>query len=225
MKIVRAIRQGRIIPNKPKVEKPQFYALWSNDDQPRAPGPMYMPAPKLKLPGHVESYNPPAEYLFDDEEKKQWEEADPSDRKIDFLPAKHSSLRLVPGYEEFVKERFDRCLDLYLAPRMLRRRPKLDISDPSELLPKLPSPKDLRPFPSVCSIEYIHENGAKIRTVSIDPTGMWVATGSEDGEIRIWECKVGRCAMTWRLCGKETVPVYAVEWCPDPSKCVLAAVV
>lgn len=225
MKIVRAIRQGRIVPNKPKVEKPQFYALWSNDDTPRAPGPMYMPAPKLKLPGHIESYNPPAEYLFDEEEKKQWEEADPSDRKIDFLPAKHSSLRLVPGYNNFVQERFDRCLDLYLAPRMLRRRPKLDINDPSELLPKLPSPQDLRPFPSVCSIEYVHESGSKVRTVSIDPTGMWVATGSENGEILIWECKIGRCAMKWNMSGKENTPVYAVEWCPDRNKCILAAAV
>ncbi|PLW06159.1 hypothetical protein PCANC_26166 [Puccinia coronata f. sp. avenae] len=225
MKIVRAIRQGRIVPNKPKVEKPQFYGIWSGEDQPRAMGPMYMPAPKLKLPGHIESYNPPEEYLFDDDERKAWEEAEPSDRKLDFIPNKHSSLRLVPGYSNFLQERFERCLDLYLAPRMLRRRPKLDISDPSELLPKLPSPKDLRPFPSFCSIEYVHESGARIRTVSIDPTGMWVATGSDDGQVRVWECKVGRCAMSWKLGGKGDSPVYSVEWCPDGRKCILSVVV
>ncbi|CAH7686095.1 NUC169 domain-containing protein [Phakopsora pachyrhizi] len=225
MKIVRAIRQGRIVPNKPKSEKPQFYAIWSNEDQPRPAGPMYMPAPKLKPPGHAESYNPPEEYLFDEEERKAWEAAEPEDRKLDFMPTKYSSLRLVPGYSNLVQERFNRCLDLYLAPRMLRRRPKLDISDPSELLPKLPSPKDLRPFPSVCSVQYVHENGTRTRTVSIDPTGMWVATGSDDGEVRIWECKVGRCAMTWRLGDKSPGPVYSVEWCPDKSKCILSVVV
>lgn len=225
MKIVRAIRQGRIVPNKPKVEKPRFYEVWSTDDQPRKIGPMYMPAPKLKLPGHVESYNPPAEYLFDEDERKAWEDADPSDRKIDFIPNKFPNLRLVPGYSNFLQERFERCLDLYLAPRMLRRKPKLDISDPSELLSKLPSPKDLRPFPSVCSIEYVHEAGARIRTISIDPTGMWVATGSDDGQVRVWECKIGRCAMTWRLGKQEGSPVYSVEWCPDVRKCILSVAV
>lgn len=34
---------------------------------------MHFPAPKVALPGHAESYNPPAEYLFDDEELKKWE--------------------------------------------------------------------------------------------------------------------------------------------------------
>lgn len=34
---------------------------------------MHIPAPKMPLPGHVESYRPPKEYLLTDEEKKQWE--------------------------------------------------------------------------------------------------------------------------------------------------------
>ncbi|MBW0561197.1 hypothetical protein O181_100912, partial [Austropuccinia psidii MF-1] len=152
MKIVRAIFQGFIVPNKPKVEKPQFYGFWSEEDWPRAMGPMYMPAPKLKLPGHIKSYNLPAEYLFDEDKSKAWEQADPSNQNIDFIPAKYPSLGPVPAYSDFVQQRFDRCLDLYLAPQMLRQRPKLDISDPSKLLPKLPSPKDLQPFPSVCEL-------------------------------------------------------------------------
>ncbi|MBW0555273.1 hypothetical protein O181_094988 [Austropuccinia psidii MF-1] len=143
MKIVRAIYQGCIVPNKPKVEKPQFYRIWSSEDQPRAMRPMYMPASKLKLPGHIKSYNPPAEYLFDEDKRKAWEQADPSNQKIDFIPAQYPSLRLVPEYSDFVQQRFDHCLGLYLAPQMLRWRSKLDISDPSKLLPKLPSPKDL----------------------------------------------------------------------------------
>ena len=86
---------------------------------------MHMPAPKLKLPTHAESYNPPAEYLFTEDEKREWQEADASDRKTDYIPQKFDSLRKVPGYSDFVQQRFERCLDLYLAPRMRKKKPKV----------------------------------------------------------------------------------------------------
>ena len=41
--------------------------------------------------------------------------------------------------------RFTRCLDLYLCPRSLKMRMNVD---PASLLPQLPNPKDLRPFPT-----------------------------------------------------------------------------
>jgi len=37
-------------------------------------------APKRDLPGHAESFNPANEFLFDDKERKEWEEAEPEDR-------------------------------------------------------------------------------------------------------------------------------------------------
>ena len=49
---------------------------------------MHIAAPKLPLPGHDESYNPPAEYLLTAAEEKKWLEADPQDRKRDFIPKK-----------------------------------------------------------------------------------------------------------------------------------------
>ncbi|ORY81831.1 NUC169 domain-domain-containing protein [Leucosporidium creatinivorum] len=224
MKIVRAIRTGRIVPRRPgasssSAEKPPFYGLWSQSDVASAPHPMHMPAPKLALPSHNESYNPPEEYLWTKDEKDEFNEREKEDKKGQVIPIKHSSLRQVAAYPEFVQERFERCLDLYLAPRMLRRRPKLDIKDPSELIPKLPSPQDLRPFPTTASVEYPHPNGVRTRCVSIDPTGMWVVTGAEDGEVRLWECAVGRCAMKWK-CGDG--PIYGVEWCPDKERSLFA---
>lgn len=33
---------------------------------------MHIPAPKMPLPGHAESYRPPKEYLLTEEEEKQW---------------------------------------------------------------------------------------------------------------------------------------------------------
>lgn len=103
--------------------------------------------------GHAESYNPPPEYLFDEKELKQWNKLKnaPWKRKLHFIPEKYDSLRKVPAYPRFIKERFLRCLDLYLCPRAIKM--KLNI-EPESLVPKLPSPKDLQPFPTVLAIEY-----------------------------------------------------------------------
>ena len=205
MKIVRAIRQGRIIPNKPKTAStaPQFYSVW-NDEPSNASAPL--PAPKPRLPGNAESYNPPEEYLPTEEERKKWEETDPEDRERDFLSQKYSALRLVPAYDQFIKQRFDRQLDLYLAPRV--QRVKLQI-DPESLIPKLPSPSSLRPFPVYRSLQIGH--GAKrVRAVSVSPDGGWVVTGDEGGVVKLWEVMVGKEVKRWTFKNK----VGAVEWCP-----------
>lgn len=49
--------------------KGRYYDLWSNEDSSlAAQHRMHLPAPKTPLPGHHESYNPPPEYLFTEEE-------------------------------------------------------------------------------------------------------------------------------------------------------------
>lgn len=217
MKIVKAIREGRIVPNKPKQEEPQFYDIWADDAPPRPDHIMNIPAPKLPPPTHDESYNPPEEYLPTKAEKKVWEELDPEDRDKDYLPRKHSALRLVPGYDGFVRERFERCLDLYLAPRV--RRTKLNI-DPESLLPKLPSPQELKPFPTTTATIYRGHEG-KIRALSIDPSGVWLATGGDDGTVRIWEILTGR--EVWKVKLGEDESVNTVKWRPGREAGILAA--
>ena len=214
MKIVRAIRQGFIVGSKSKTadEKPQFYAIWN---EPPSNQPPPLPAPKPPLPTHVESYNPPEEYLPTSAERKEWENTDPEDRARDFLPQKYPALRLVPGYDRFIKERFSRQLDLYLAPRIQRK--KLNI-DPDSLLPKLPSPNSLRPFPTYQSLKVAHPRG-RVRCVSVSPDGAWVASGDEGGAVSLWEVIVGREVKRWTLGGK----VGAVEWCPRADVCYLVA--
>lgn len=231
MKIVAAIRQGRIVPGnrqqkRPAEEKPTVYNIWSDEtDVPRPDHPMHMPAPKVALPGHAESYNPPVEYLFNEEEKKEWEDADPQDRAQNYMPQKHDALRKVGAYQNFVQERFERCLDLYLAPRTRRRKARLP-EDPEELVPKLPSPNELKPFPQVCSTTYPHPNGVRTRAISIDPSGQWVVTGADDGEVRLWELRVGRCQAVWRvgkLPGGATTPVQSLAWCPVKGRLFFVA--
>lgn len=218
MKIVVAIREGRIVPSKPKESaKPQFYDIWADDLPPRPDHIMNIPAPRLPPPTHDESYNPPKEYLPTAQERAAWEELDAEERKKDYLPRAHSALRLVPGYDTFIKERFERCLDLYLAPRV--RRNKLNI-DPESLLPKLPSPQDLRPFPTTTATVYRGHVG-RVRTLSCDPSGVWLATGGDDGTVRIWEILTGR--EVWKLqAGEDGEAVNAVKWRPGRDAAILA---
>jgi ribosome biogenesis protein ERB1 len=205
MKIVRAIRQGRILPSKPKASADQqFYALWSEDTPSSHPPPL--PAPKPRLPTNSESYNPPEEYLPDKTERAEWEALDPEDRERNYLPQKYSSLRLVPGYDQFIKERFNRQLDLYLAPRI--RRVKLNI-DPNSLIPKLPSPNSLKPFPNYRSLVFSHGD-TRARCVCISPDGTWAVSGDENGVVSLWEVNVGREIKRWKF----DHPIGALEWCP-----------
>lgn len=167
-----------------KKKGPQFYMLWETDtgkeDMRRIHD--HVSAPKRDLPGHAESYNPPPEYLFDEKETKEWhkQKDEPSKRKLHFLPQKYNSLREVPSYPRYVRERFLRCLDLYLCPRA--RRTKLTI-DAEYLIPKLPSPKDLQPFPTVEALIYIGHTDI-IRSVSIEPKGEYIVSGSDDKTVK-----------------------------------------
>lgn len=222
MKIVKAIREGRIVINKglsSEEKKPKVYAIWSKEDQERTPHAMYMPAPQLPPPKTIESYNPPEEYLFDEQEKAEWDAQDKEDRKVEFEPKKYNALRQVPGYDQFVQERFERCLDLYLAPRT--RKAKLNI-DPESLVPKLPSPKELRPFPIQSAVQYRHPASSRVRCVSVDPRGEWVASGSEDGVVRLWDLGNGREVWKWPL---KMGAIQSVEWGPNKEESVVAATV
>lgn len=226
MKLVKAIKEGRILPYKPPEEREkeeedkeeQYFDIWS-DEQPRPPNVMHIPAPKTAPPGYDESYNPPPEYLPTEDEKKKWDETEPEEREKEYLPQKYDSLRRTPAYSNLVKERFERCLDLYLAPRV--RKSRLNI-DPTSLLPKLPRPEELRPFPTVASIEFSGHEG-RVRSVSIDPTGQWLASGGDDGTVRVWGLADGKQQWTVKLSSDE--PVDAVRWRPGRDASILSAAV
>ncbi|KAK3725179.1 Ribosome biogenesis protein erb1 [Vermiconidia calcicola] len=226
MKMVKAIREGRIKPyrepsaeDKEREEAEREYAsydIWSNE-VPRPDHPMNVPAPKLPPPGYEESYHPPPEYLPDKQEREAWQQQDEEDRDREFLPEDHSALRRVPGYAKFVKEKFERCLDLYLAPRV--RRSKLNI-DPESLLPKLPDPSELKPFPTTCAALFRGHEG-RVRSVAIDPSGKYVASGGDDGTARVWELVTGR--QLWRVRLSSSDAVNVVSWRPGNDACILAA--
>ena len=159
-----------------------------------------------------------------EEEKSKWLQESPIDRERNFLPQKYNSLRQVPGYQDSVRERFERSLDLYLAPRV--RHNKLNI-DPDSLIPDLPSPKDLRPFLFVVLL-YMKVILVKLELFLLIPQGLWLATGSDDGSVRIWEILTGRQVYKIQLINKEINNedhIECLEWNPDSSCGILAVCV
>lgn len=222
MKIVRAIREGRILPYRPPEEREKdeeqelHYDIW-HDEQPRPDHVMNIPAPKQAPPGYDMSYNPPPEYLPTKAEKAAWDAMDPEDREKEYLPTGHDSLRKVPAYEKLINERFERSLDLYLAPRV--RKNRLNI-DPASLLPKLPRPEELKPFPTVCATLFRGHEG-RVRSLAIDPSGTWLASGGDDGTVRVWELLTGRQIWSAKVGDEEAVNV--VRWRPGRDAVILSA--
>src|SRR5262245_19252348 len=76
-KLVRAIRDGKILPYKPPEEREReedeedeiSYDVWANEEA-KEPHIMNIPAPKPPPPGYDLSYNPPPEYLPSKSEKE-----------------------------------------------------------------------------------------------------------------------------------------------------------
>lgn len=220
-KLVAFIKSGRLKPYQPKKKEREPYKfsrdLWLkegdiNDRRHRA----HLAAPKMLLPGHAESYNPPTEYLLTADDVKKWETQSDDEREQFYLPQRFSSLRAVPFYKNTVRERFERCLELYMCPRQRVRKANVD---PESLIPNLPRPKDLQPFPSIQSMIYTgHTN--TVHSVSVEPQGQFIVSGSEDCTIKFWEVLTGRC---WRTT-KFDSPVRIVSWCPNAALSLVAVV-
>ena len=104
-------------------------------------------------------------------------------------------MRWIPRYENLVEERFSRLLDLYLAPRKTKYRLNID---PQSLIPKLPDPDDLRPFPSARAIEYKGHTG-RVHAIAFDPSGEYLASCDQTGEVRVFDVMSSRCVERWNV--------------------------
>ncbi|XP_015679427.1 ribosome biogenesis protein BOP1 [Protobothrops mucrosquamatus] len=218
-RLVHAIKMGWIQPRRPREDTGVFYDLWAQEDHNSILGrhKMHVPAPKLPLPGHQESYNPPPEYLLTEEEKLAWEQQEPEERKLSFVPQRHDCLRRVPAFPRFIHQRFERCLDLYLCPRQRKMRVSVD---PEDLIPRLPKPQDLKPFPTAQALVY-RGHTSLVRCISLSPTGQWLASGSDDGAVKFWEVCTARCVKTLPV----QAAVKSISWNPNPTICLVAVAV
>jgi ribosome biogenesis protein ERB1 len=169
---------------EPRVKEDIVFDLWGDEGLSEVAGP-----PRETLPGHEESYNPPSEY-----------------------GAEHPGcFRKLPGYELSIEDRYSRCLDLLLCPRIVKER--LNIN-PESLIPQLPDIETLKPFPTDLKLKY----KCKTRVLSIawSPNGELLATGEKGGTVTIWEADTGKALETVKHSG----PISCVAF--NPVRPVLA---
>jgi ribosome biogenesis protein ERB1 len=96
-----------------------------------------------------------------------------------------------------------------MCPRAIKHRIQMD---PDALLPVLPDPRDLKPFPSTKSVDFtIDEAEAVVTCMAVDPTGQWLASASTDKKCRLWEVETGRCLYSWALPSAPS----AIAWNPS----------
>lgn len=107
---------------------------------------------------------------------------DEEDRPNNFVPASFGKMRHIPYYDKLIQERFQRCLDLYLCPRVKKR--KLNI-DPDILLPTLPSPSLMKPFPTSLNILY-SKHASPVKSIAVCPLGAFFISGDASGVVIVW---------------------------------------
>jgi ribosome biogenesis protein ERB1 len=166
-RIMYAIKNGFIkLEEDEAEEKESIYDLWkfeNTDPSVYHPGRGYQ-IPKRELPDTDVSYNPP-DQVVNDEVKK------------------FSSVRKIPAYDKILDENFERCCDLFMSARYIRK--KIDINE-EELLPQLPKPEELKPFPTKeCVVYKGHESS--IRAIAVDPRGKFLVSGDNGGFIYFWD--------------------------------------
>lgn len=176
-----------------------------------------IPKPNHAPPGTYESYRPPPEYLPSDKAQTKYKMLRVIDRKEHFVPKQFAALRHVPFYSHFIQDVYQRCLDVSMFPRMTRTRL---VVDPEKLLPELPEPNDLRPFPERLSFLYKGHTGT-VRSLSLSPSGQYLATACDDHLVRIFEVQTGRLMKRYDLGGV----VQQVEFSPSKTLNVLVAAV
>ena len=104
--------------------------------------------------------------------------------------------------------------------------------NPEDLLPKLPSPSELKPFPTTLTITYEGFGDPKcvlpltpkcrhtdcVRCISVSPTGEYLASGSRDETLRFWEVSTGRCLKSMTVSSE----VLSLDWNPNASRPIVS---
>ncbi|KAJ9454627.1 Ribosome biogenesis protein BOP1-like protein [Diplonema papillatum] len=220
-KLVRKLRRLEKNPPPPKPDPDAPFLLWNDTEDPNQQHDQaalrrrqhYIGPPKAQLPSTAESYNPPLEYLPTEEEKQAIDKEEPVDRP-EFVPQHYDSLRRVPFYRNTLRERYQRCLDLYAFTR--KRKEKVNIV-PDSLLPQLPKPEELRPFPQKLGFVYKGHTGP-VRAISVSHNGQFLASACDDHFARVYEVCTGRLVVKWNM----KAPVSCVAFNPNPALNVLA---
>mmetsp|Transcript_28220 Transcript_28220/g.96126 ORF Transcript_28220/g.96126 Transcript_28220/m.96126 type:complete len:619 (-) Transcript_28220:5316-7172(-) len=219
-KVLRIVRGLRKLsqPLTDDLERPSAYLLWRENQSAHESvhrSPDFSLPPKLFLPETVESYNAPCEYTHHAALEESLDKLPMSRTNFNLAGTQAGLLRKEPQYNSFVQDRFQRCLDLYLCPRVRKMKMKEDIST---LLPSLPKLSTLQPFPSTFCLEYKGHCDC-ITSVSVDESGQWLLTSSRDQTVRVWNLATTRCIHLWNL----QTEVCEAAWCPSITTQIVSA--
>ena len=182
-RLVYLYKNGLMSMDPPKQEEEQHYDIWEYEkDSTLAP---YHPslgyqAPKRELPATEESYNPPNS-------------------------EKESILRKVPRYDNLIEEELERCCDLFLSARMIKKKTNIKESD---ILPDLPNPEELKPFPSRETILFKgHESS--IRSIVCDINPNFLISADNGNFVHFWDISTAK--IVTRIDLKEKIKTIAVN--------------
>ena len=160
----------------------------------------YLPARRAaKLPTHGDSYNPPFEYRAD-------AQVDENGARRARRGASTTRCARVPSYAPFVLERFQRCLDLYLCPRVSKTRLNINAQGHASA-PAVAQGAQAVPQRAVPAVPRPRRQGG---LAAVDASGKWLLSGSLDKTMRMWEVSSARCVRVWSF----AQPVLNVAWCP-----------
>ena len=165
-RLVYLYKNGFLPMEKPKKKEQKIYDIWGyeneNDLNSYRPGFGYQ-MPKRELPDNEESYN-------------------------NINNKEGGILRKIPRYEKLIEEELERCCDLFLSSRTIKK--KLDLKE-NDILPDLPKPEELKPFPSKEIMLYKgHESS--IKDICIDPSGNVLISADNGNLIFFWDVLTGK---------------------------------
>jgi ribosome biogenesis protein ERB1 len=173
-RLVYLIKNGFLnLDQQKEKEEEKIYDIWqyeNTDPNSYHPGKGYQP-PKRELPDHDLSYNPPEELVGDETGIKHY-----------------SALRKIPQFEKTMEENFDRCCDLFMSSRFVKK--KLDLKE-EDVLPNLPKPEELKPFPTKENIT-LRGHESSIRAMTMDPQGKFLISGDNAGFVFFWDIQTAK---------------------------------
>lgn len=117
----------------------------------------------MSLPHHKESFNPAPEYFEEDLKPK-------------------TNFRELSSNQELIRERFERLMSLYLAPRIKRK--KIDMKE-EDLLQKLPDLNDFKPFPQKKIFDFKTDFGM-IVSISLSKNDHYLSVGDEFNHVAVY---------------------------------------
>ena len=97
-------------------------------------------------------------------------------------------------------------------------RKKHQVTDPNMLIPQLPSPNDLKPFPTCISIDFDFHTSC-VRSISISPCGRFLASGDEDHNVVVWDIKTSKILCKYKT---ENKIIDCIEWSTSKTHCFLS---